>query len=297
MLNQGKASSLRITLAGVAAGAAILFDYSGVMIFLPILVYAALLAGERSLSAIMRRVSLVAAGSVPPLALLFLYQWRSFGNPFLPAQHWMPRIAYTDIGFNGIGFPDAALSLANLFDFRFGLFASAPVLLLALAFPFVDSGRFKITRAQAAFAAAAAAGVWLFASSVGYAWLQFNTGVRYLMPAVPFLFLLTIPVLMRLPRPAAYWVAVLAVAQAWSMAMYRDVERGLGVVEPLLHVFIGGFQLPFLTVLSRMGGEYGEYAANGVSPLPLFILCAALVWGIWKVSPARAKRSLQRRHE
>ena len=71
------------------------------------------------------------------------------------------------------------------------------------------------------------------------------------------------------------------------MAMYRDVERGLGVLDPLLNVFIGGFQLPFLTVLSRMGAAYGDYAARGVSPLPLFALCAAIVWGIWKIGPEK----------
>jgi hypothetical protein len=63
--------------------------------------------------------------------------------------------------------------------------------------------------------------------------------------------------------------------------MYRDVERGLGLLEPLLHVLFGGFTLPMLNVLSRMGAQYGDYFANGVSPLPLFAVIAALLFGVW----------------
>ena len=65
------------------------------------------------------------------------------------------------------------------------------------------------------------------------------------------------------------------------MAMYRDVERGWGVLDPVLHVFIGGFQLPALTVLSRMNGQYGDYASAGVSPLPVFAFVGAVLFVIW----------------
>jgi hypothetical protein len=71
------------------------------------------------------------------------------------------------------------------------------------------------------------------------------------------------------------------VAQAWALAMYRDVERGPGVLEPVLQVFLGGFKLPALTVLSRMGGQYGDYVAPGASPLPLFAVAAAVIYGLW----------------
>jgi hypothetical protein len=74
---------------------------------------------------------------------------------------------------------------------------------------------------------------------------------------------------------------MLAIIQAWSMAMYRDVEKGFGVLDPILHVFIGGFQLPALTVISRMSGQYGDYAAMGVSPLPVFAVTAVLICIIW----------------
>jgi hypothetical protein len=85
-----------------------------------------------------------------------------------------------------------------------------------------------------------------------------------------------------------YFISVFAVAQAWAMAMYRDVERGGGVLDPLLQVFIGGFKLPVLTVLSRFGGSF-EFLASGVSPLPLFALTAAIVYGIWSPRLAKGK--------
>ena len=54
-------------------------------------------------------------------------------------------------------------------------------------------------------------------------------------------------------------IAVISVTESWCLAMYRDVERGFGVLDPILHVFLGGFQLPALTTLFRMGGQYGDF--------------------------------------
>jgi glycosyltransferase involved in cell wall biosynthesis len=59
------------------------------------------------------------------------------------------------------------------------------------------------------------------------------------------------------------------------MAMYRDVERGFGVLDPAIHIFTGGFQLPALTVLSRMS-QFSEYIGAGVSPLPISMSYAFL---------------------
>jgi hypothetical protein len=127
-------------------------------------------------------------------------------------------------------------------------------------------------------------GFWLLFGSVNYTRLQFNTGIRYLSPTFPFLFVLTAIVLMRLPRPAVYFLGVAAVAQAWCLAMYRDVERGsFGVFEPVLQVMLGGFKLPALTTISRLGAGLEDYFPNGPSPLPLFVLTAAVVYGIWRI--------------
>jgi hypothetical protein len=122
------------------------------------------------------------------------------------------------------------------------IFASCPLLLAAVAAPFVRQT--LLTKRQTWFLSLFFVLFWGFFSSVNYTRLQYNTGVRYMAPMIPVLFLTTAAVLSRLSRPVLYGVTVAAVAQAWCMAMYRDVERGHGVADPLLHVLLGGFQLP-----------------------------------------------------
>jgi hypothetical protein len=87
-----------------------------------------------------------------------------------------------------------------------------------------------------------------------------------------------------------YFVGLVCVTEAWCLAMHRDVERGLGVLGPMLHVFIGGFELPVLTTLARAGGQFGDLVAQGVTPVPLFLLAAAILYGIW--APFAASRAV-----
>lgn len=278
----------RVFVAGITGGAAVLFDYSGVVVLLGLFVYAFYrdwLASD-SRSAI-RAGGWYVAGAVGPILLLWFYQWRSFGNPFLPGQHWMPPVEWIELGYQGVGLPQLELFLALGFDYRFGLFTSGPIFLLALASPWINRGLGRrILTPEMCVLAGIPLGLWLLSSGINYTRLQFNTGIRYLAPTFPFLFVLTALVLVRLRRLALYFVSVGAVTVSWCLAMYRDVERGLGLLEPLLRVFSGGFQLPAMTVLSRMEGQYGDYFKGGASPLPLFALTAALLYGIWKWKPS-----------
>jgi hypothetical protein len=273
----------RYVIAGLAGGLAILFDYSGVVLavglFLYGLVRAMLRAGGRGL---VHNAAWYVAGGVPPILLLWLYQWRSFGHPFYPGQHWMPPVEWIEVGYQGVRGPQLDLLAALAFDYRFGLFVASPLMLLGLLAPFVDRGPVRrLPVAETVFVLGSTLALWLFFSGVQYTRLQFNTGIRYLASIFPFLFLPTAVVVARLPRRAIYFVALLSVFQSWALAMYRDVERGLGLLEPILRVLSGGFQLPALSVLARMGGQYGDYFAQGVSPLPLFALTSAIIFGIW----------------
>jgi hypothetical protein len=267
---------------GFAGGLAVLIDYSGVVALSALFVYALSRAavGGRTMAA--RTAVLFAAGSALPLMALWFYQWHAFGNAFLPAQHWI-QVQWVDVGYKGLSLPGADLLWSNLMDYRYGLFASCPLLLLAAAAPFLRAR--GIGTVELLLLLGIPVGLWLFSSCVAYARLQFNTGIRYMAPAIPFLFVAVALVLHRLPLRWAYSLAALSVAQGWSMAMYRDVERGLGVLDPVLHVFLGGFQLPLLTVISRISGPHAEYFAQGVSPLPLFALAAVLLFGIWAFQP------------
>lgn len=279
--------SARHFAAGAAGGLGVLMDYTGVVPLLGLSAYAVFANWQRgSFRRVLRLGGWFVTGALGPLALLWFAQWRSFGHPFYPAQHWMAPVEWVEVGYRGFGWPQWDMLAANLFDYRYGLFVSCPLLLLAFLSLWPRGGFRRVLPArELAFLFGTAGLLWLFCASVSYSRLQFNTGVRYMIPAVPLLFLPLAVVLDRLPKRVVCFAAILAVAQAWPMAMYRDVERGLGVLDPVLHVFLGGFQLPVLSTLSRIGGPYGDYVANGVSPLPLFVMVAFILYGIWSKRP------------
>ncbi len=282
--NQRWKSSTRFFLGGVFGGTALLMDYSGVVMLLGLFVYGlAKRWREASIADVVRHGAWYVAGTLPPVGLLWFYQWRSFGNPFLPAQHWMPKVAYIEQGYQGFSLPQPDLLLALLVDYRYGLFTSCPLFLLALIAWWAHRQERRMEAFQLISLAALSLALWIFFSCVGYSRLQFNSGIRYFAPAFPLLFILAATVLVKLPRAIAYFIVVAAAAQSWCLAMYRDVERGLGVFDPLLNVFIGGFKLPVLTTMQNLGGQYGGFSAHGVSPLPLFLLTTAILFGIWSV--------------
>ena len=272
----------RFFFAGLTGGLALLLDYSGVVMLAALFCYALAKSREWSESGVVRSMASFVVGAAPPILLLWFYQYESFGNPFLPGQHWMPPVEWIDVGYQGFSLPQPELLRSLLFDYRYGLFTTCPLMLLALVAPWANR-RLKtpIPTREFLMIVLAPIGLWLFCGGISYVRLQYNNGFRYLSPALPFLFIAVALVLAKIPRRAAYLLSVLAIAQAWSMAMYRDVERGLGVLEPILHVFLGGLQLPILTVLSRMSGQYGDYTAAGVSPIPIFLLVAALLFVLW----------------
>jgi hypothetical protein len=280
---------LRCFIGGLAGGAALLLDYSGIVLLGALFVYAIARYPAAWWFTSARNYVL---GAVGPILLLWLYQYESFGNPFFPGQHWMPPVEWIDVGYQGFTFPQADLLRILLFDYRFGLFTTCPLMLLGLAAAWFNTNKLnkgRIPKREFLLISLVPLGLWLFCGGVSYVRLQYNNGLRYLAPLLPYLFISTVLVLARMPRRWAYLLTMLAVGQAWSMAMYRDVERGFGVLDPIVHVFVGGFQLPTLTVISRMKDQFGEYVAGGVSPLPIFALAAAVIWVIWQRQPASLK--------
>lgn len=258
----------RVAIAGIFAGACVLTDYSGVMI----------LAGL-AIQALVRRVPLslaswYALGAALPLVLLAFYQYASFGHPVYPAQHWMPAtVAGNTLGYHGLSLPEPALLWESLFDLRYGLFTTAPVFALAV---------FARRSRESIFVAGLCVASWLFFASIYYSRLQFNTGIRYMALLFPFLFLPVAEVLNKLPRRVAIATGAASIAYAWSMAMYRDMERGWGVLEPVLNVVRHGPQLPALLVLQRTGNTYGEWVQTLLSPWPVFAAAAMILWLVWR---------------
>ena len=286
-------SAGRVALAGLACGLAVLLDYSGVIV-------AAALAGfarwqVRHEISWPRTVGLLTLGALGPLLLLWFYQWRSFGHPFLPPQHWMPPVEYIEVGYQGLGVPSLEIARSLALDLRYGLFVSCPLFVLALAAPFVNrraaDGRASLPTPVLVCCAAISVGLFVFFGGVQYTRWQFNSGVRYLAPAFPFLFLLACVTLLRLRRPLQIAIGLASVAFAWMLAMARDVsggkvdladpDAGLGVLDPVVRVLTEGPQLPALTTLSRMEG-YGILSSGSLHPLVAFAVLGALLYLVWR---------------
>jgi len=260
----------------------LLFDYSGAVLLLGLFFYGlAKRAGVASWPDVLRHCGWYVLGTLGPVFLLWLYQWRSFGHAFYPGQHWMPPVEWIERGYQGYGWPQIELLLALAFDHRFGLFVSSPLMLLAILCPMVQRVRRRLPALELTTILFCFVALWVFLSGNNYTRLQFNTGIRYMAPALPFLFVPAAVLLVRLPLIVIYPFAVLLVTEAWCLAMIREVERDLGVLDPILRVFLGGFQLPVFTTLSRLSGQYGEFFQYGVSPFPLFALTGVILYGVW----------------
>jgi hypothetical protein len=275
-----------LALAGLFAGFALVCDYSGVVAIAALGAYAlarcvrALGAGAGT-----RRAGWMVASGAAAAAILPLYQAWAFGDPWLPAQHYMPATPYSGFGWSGFNWPAADLAWQNLFDPRFGLFTAGPLLLLAFAAPVAARrGAPRLDPPDLALAFGLSAGFWLFASCVEYARLQWNTGVRYLVPCVPFLFLAAATVLARLPRRLAVAIALLAVGWSWAHAMVRETPW-----ESARAVLTGGPQLPWLTSVWRSGARAPLLLRDaGPAAWPLLLPAAAALAILWRPSSSRA---------
>ena len=271
-------------LCGLAGGLTILFDYTGAVLILGLGMYAVLKRWrEDGPREAVRAGVWYTLGTLGPVVLLWFYQWRAFGNPFLPGQHWMPPVEWIDRGYQGYEFPPKPrLLLMLLADHRFGLFVSAPVLLLALAAPLLDRGATRrIPALETTMLFGLCAGTWLFFGGSNYVQLQFNTGIRYLSCLFPFLFVPAALVLARLRPATAFAWALLGLSVAIPLAMYRKVQYPIGILDPIVRTFAAGFTLPILRTMTDMSGQFGDYFTHGVSPLPFYVLAGAVIWAIW----------------
>ena len=268
----------RLALAGALMGLALLCDFSA----LPLLAVFGAWSIVRGWGGGGARPAAAygvafALGAAVPIAVLLAYQWHAFGNAFLPAQHYMADTPYSTQGWNGISLPVPELLWRNLLDPRYGLFVFCPMLLLAFLAPFTKRGTGSPSGVELAVIFAGFAGLYLFSSSNQFAFLQWNTGVRYLVPGVPLLFLALVPVLLRMRRSLALLAVIFTGAISWSVAMARaDVPTSLA------RILLQGFELPWLTVLRKTASAYAPFLEAGASPIALFCLVGALIWLIWR---------------
>jgi hypothetical protein len=274
----------RYLLAGLLCGWAVVLDYSGVVVVLVLGVYGFLRRASLPAEAKSRNDALhFIIGLMICAAVLIGYQWLNFGSPFSPAQRYMPPTQFSGYGYHGFDRPHLDLLWDTAFGSRFGLFTSAPLLLLALYIPGWLGARKRIVGNRELWCIVSFSFLFfLFCAANQYGRLQFNSGVRYIVPVVPFLFLLVSGVLLRMPTLLAVFLGLITTYWSWCLAMYRDVEQGLGVFEAVKNVTLHGFRVPWMTTLEKMG-----YLSDGASALPPLLLCTAIIWATWIVGRKR----------
>lgn len=268
------------SVAGLMGGSAVLADYSGAVVLGWLGLYAVYVAWQHGgWRPAWSNAVWYTIGAAGPIVLLLFYQWRSFGSPWYPGQHYMPPVEWVEIGYQGVSWPEWRLFKMLLLDTRFGLLVACPLLLLAIpGFVRAYRGPSWLPRREAIFLAGFTLAFLAFFSAVQYTQLQWVTGVRYVIPVVPALFLLAYVCLIRLPGWLRYPIVVLALAQSWCLSMVRAID----IPDSILQVLLGGFQLPWVNVLSNMAPQYFPFLAKHSSPLPLFVLCGVLLYGLWR---------------
>jgi hypothetical protein len=204
----------RATVAGLLAGYAVLCDYSGGVVVIVAALYVWLRSAGQPRAQRWRAMAAYAAGVVPGVVALAIYQAWAFGSLYRPSQLYMPPTAPTARGYRGIDWPSLALLWANFFDPRFGLFAYGPALILAFAAPFTTRVRYRVPQRETRILLTYFALFVLFSAANQYSWLQPRTGFRYLVPVVPALALLAVQAGQTLPRVVRWVVAGASCAQS-----------------------------------------------------------------------------------
>ena len=272
----------RQILAGALGGLCLLNDYSGALSLALLGLYLLWREWrEHSPAEALRAGLRYGAAAVPSILLLWFYQWQSFGNPFYPPQHWMPPVDWSDVGYQGVGGMKLELFNLLLFDHRFGLFVCAPLLALAVVTPFLARRRPLVPVRELVLCYAIAAAYLAFFSAVQYTRLQYvSGGPRYLLPAVPFLFLASLVTLLRMPKVLAYGLVFVTFVISWSMTMVRSHA---GVLDNVQQTLIGGLRLNALQTFSRMSSQYAPWLTGYASPYPALLVTAVVIWAIWRL--------------
>jgi hypothetical protein len=273
-------------LAGLLLGTATVCDYSGVPF---VLVFGGWIAARawrlEGAAGAARAVGWYALGGLGPLAVLLAYQWAAFGSPIWPAQRYMPSTRYSVRGWFGFTLPTRELLIGNLFDPRYGLLVFCPMLAAGFAAPFLRArpGSWWPSRAEIGWITASVVALYIFSSANQYANLQWNTGVRYLVPAVPLLFFPLVAVMRRLPMLVVAPLVVASLVISWCVSMTReDIPTAIAIV------FREGLTLPVLLVLRKMASGYEGLQLPAFTGWLVYALLALVLWLLWKsrrVSP------------
>lgn len=266
-------------LAGVGAllGFGLFCDYSATPLLVAFGLWILAMHARDGVGSMVRAGATYTAGAVPMILALFTYQWAAFGSPWFPAQRYMPATTYSVIGWNGFFVPTGELLWGNLFDPRYGLFAFCPMLLAALAVPLVRRSTADPDAGALRGILGVSLALYVFSSANQFANLQWNTGVRYLVPLVPLLFVALLPVLRAAPRAVALALIAASVAVSLAVSMTRE-----GVIDALSIVLHRGPTLPIFIVLEKMASGYPALQFGVLGPIVAFGGLATALFFVWR---------------
>ncbi len=290
----------RVFWAGLLAGACLALDYAGGIALAALGLYLALPRWrEAGFAAAVRACVPFVLGALPPIAFLLATQAWMYGDAFTPGQLHQQENAFTSHGVRGIDWPSAAVFSRNLFDHAWGLIPWSPFLAIAFLPSRLlagDPARWILPRRERRFVAGFVGAFLLFCAMNRFSLLQWNTGFRYLLPLVPFLFLQAADWLARAPRALFLAIAAPTVAHAWVMAMSRFQQPTAdyaGLAVPLAcwaEILTRGPQLPWLSVLRQTVSDPSHFIHWPIWPTLILALALATCWGIWR-SGERAARA------
>ena len=270
----------RAVRAGLLLGTGLVCDYSAAPLLLAFGLWIAVRGGQAAgVGGFVRDGLAFSLGVLGPTLLLLGYQQAAFGNPWLPAQRYMPDTQLSVNGWHGITLPTGDLLWRNLLDPAYGLFVFCPLLLLALAAPFVPTDSALLQRNELALIVGASLALLLFSSANNFAALQWNTGVRYMVPAGALLVLAAVPVWRRLPRAGRVLVVAPTLVISWAVSMMREsVPHSLAL---LVH---GGPDLPWLITLRKTAAAYAPFLGEGTARVASLILLVTgtALWFLWR---------------
>ena len=263
--------------AGALLGFGLVCDYSAAPLLLAFGLWILAAHLPHGVGASIRAGARYTAGALPMIGLLLWYQFTAFGSPWFPAQRYMPATEFSVMGWNGLFAPTGELLWGNLFDRRYGLFAFCPLLLAALPAAFTRRERADPTARELWLTALSSLALYVFSSANQFANLQWNTGVRYLIPLVPPLFLAARPVLRAMPRWSRMALISASVAISFAVSMTRE-----SVTEALSLVLSGGPTLPVFVVLEKMASGYPALQFGIIGPAVALGGSAALLYLVWR---------------
>ena len=274
--------------AGFLAGTCLALDYAGVIPLLALFAYLFVPRWqEAGFSVSLRENWRFVAASVPPVVFLWWTQWVMYGHPFLPGQVYQQENQFTSEGMRGMSWPDPGVFAANLFDGAFGLFPFAPLVLLAFV-PrrWLSGERSLFSRGDLFFVWGFIAAFMVFCAMNRFSLLQFNTGFRYFLPLVPFLFLLVVDRVRDWPTRRFVWIAVPAVLHTWVLCMSRftqpawEYDGAPVVLRNWAEVLTTGPQLPWLKTL-RMVVPPDHWLQSPVWPLAVLTIGLGTAAALW----------------